>query len=332
MSWGLVVAGVGAAVGGASSIVAGNAASKGAAEAARTQQQATLAAQQQIKQGAQQATARLQPYATEGAAARRYSNALLGLGTASPGTTGANGQLTGGGKDWKGYEEQWKPTTLNNPTSPWFAYLAANPDKSWGENFHAWSGGRYGEPGELPGQSTMSTPQDIEADRAAAYAAFDKSPYAAAADYGATKAQQTIMGNAGANSRVLSGRTANLTQQNATGFKANALLSYLNDLNGVGQRGYEADTNISNANIGAAGQVANYGVNGASNTANALLASGQAKTDGIQNAGLILANALGTYGGYKSGQSTTKTPGSYYGGTSVGGSLTNGANAMLRGF
>lgn len=317
--------------GGASSILGGKSAKKAAAQAAAQQQQATLAAQQGVRQATQQATARLQPYSTEGAAARRGYNALLGLPTATTGTVGANGQVSGGGKDWAGYEQQWKPTTINNPTSPWHQYWqqAQQQGKSWGEAFYDWSGGQYGEPGEMPGQSQVSTPQDIEADRTAAYAAFDKSPYAAAADYGEQKAQQTIMGNAGANGRVLSGRTANLTQANATGFKANALLDYMNQLNGVGQRGYEADTNIGNAAIGAAQTVGNYGVQGAANSSNALLAGSQAQQSGMQNAGLILANALGTYGGYKSGQTSGTKPGSYYGGSSLGGALGAGANGLV---
>ncbi len=331
------IATIGSAIfGGVSSILSGNSQKKAAAQAAAQQQQATLAAQAGVRQATQQATARLQPYSTEGSAARRSYNALLGLPTASTGTVGANGQVGGGGKDWEGYAEQWRPTTLNNPTSPWHAYWqqAQQQGKSWGEAFYDWSGGQYGEPGEKPGASTVSTPQDIEADRTAAYAAFDKSPYSAAANYGEQKAQQQIMGTAGANSRVLSGRTANLTQANATGFKANALLDYMNQLNGVGQRGYEADTNIGNAAIGAAQTVGNYGVNGAANTSNALLAGSQAQQSGMQNAGLILANALGTYAGYKKpGTGTTgAAAGSYYGGQPLGSSLTSGANALLRGF
>lgn len=301
-----------AVIGAGASIYAGNKASKAAEAAGRQQQQATAAAQAGVTNATQQATARLQPYSTEGTAARRGYNALLGLPTA---TTGAPGTSAGGGKDWAGYWGQVGPTTQNNPTSPWHR-VAAQTDGSpeaLGKAYYEWSNGSQGAPGELPGEQQVSTPQDIAADRTAAYDAFNASPYAVAAQTGADKAQSVIMGNAGANSRVLSGRTANLTQQNATAYKQNALLSYMDQLNGVGQRGYEADTNIGNAAIGAAQTVGNYGVNGAAQQGNALMTAGQAQSDGMTNAALIVGNALGNYGAGKTTNTNKTAPGSYYG-------------------
>ena len=315
MSVAWVAAGV-AAVGVGVSASQGAAAASSATAAGRAQQQAALAAQAGQSQQFNRAQGILGPYSREGRNARGSYNALLGI-RSSVGGGGGDGQT--GEKDWKAYEEQWRPTTVENRTSSFFTYLeqqkAQNPDKPWGQIFYEWSGGRYGEPGTLAAEGRDQTDEELAAARTGAYEAFNQSPYAVAAQTGADAAQRTIMGNAGANARVLSGRTLNATQQNATAYKQNALLSYMDQLNGVAARGFDADSGIVSAGQTFANNSGAAALQGANAQANALNNAAAARSDGWANAAGFIGAAGGLYTGLKKPTTTptTTAPGSYYG-------------------
>lgn len=312
MSVAWVAVGVSAVVGAAASASSANAQASAATAAGRAQQQAALANQAGQAQQYNRAQGTLGPYSREGANARGYYNALLGVRSNVGG--GADSGATGG-KDWKAYEEQWRPTTVENRTSPFFADLerqrAANPNISWGEAFYNWSGGRYGEPGTLAAEGRDQTDAELAASRDGAYQAFEASPYSAAAQYGETKGMQAIMGAAGAGGGVLRGRTANALADNARGYKANALLSYMNDLNGVAARGFDADSGIVSAGQTFANNSGAAALQGANAQANALMGAGQAKA-GMYSDIAGFASMLGGMAYGSGGAKTTQKPGSYY--------------------
>lgn len=334
------IATIGSALfGGVSSILGGNAASRSAAQAGRIQAGATAAATQTQREQLDRATQTLSPYAREGTAARRSYNALLGIPTtAGPNAGGAASQSRGQ------ILEDWvrQRVASGDQLAPTRERYAAMGQKN-GEllpNYETWLEQTLTNNGvsaddivngarQAPGAGPQDNASTLDADRTAAYGAFNQSPYAVAAQTGADKAQQTIMGNAGANSRVLSGRTLNATQNNATQYKQNALLSYMDNLNGVAARGFDADSGIASAGQTFANNSSSAALQGAANQGNALMQGAQARQDGLQGAGTILANALGTYAGYKT-SGANRSPGSYFAKPASGGAAAPGGfNGLL---
>lgn len=309
---------IGAAVIGAgASLYAGDQAASAANNAANAQ---TAASQQAIRLQEQQrdiATQTLTPYVQEGNAARSYYNAFLGLpGPSSGSATGAasSSGLPQSRPDYAGYRAQWDPTTAGNPSSPWHQIEAGlgdpnapDYDQRWAEAYNRFGGPQIGTTytQDPSAPQTPQSPQDIAATRDQAYAAFEQSPYVAASNYGMQQAQNAIMGSAGAGAGVLRGRTVNALQNNATGYRANALLSYMDSLNGVAARGFDASSGIASAGQTFANNAGAAAIQGAAGRSNALMAGASAQSQGILGAATI--------GAYGVGQYANRPLGSYYG-------------------
>lgn len=311
-----------ASIGG--SLLSGNAQAKAAKKAAALQQQATNQAVSLQRNANDQANAIYRPYVAEGDEARRRYNALLGLPSQSTQTPV---------EDYAGYRARWEPTTRNNPTSPFHRMVAgldpSSPDydKQWSRAYRDFGGPEIGFADAAP--QAAPTQSDIDAARADVDAGFDASPQAAAGRYGAERATNAIMGNAGANSRVLSGRTLNAVQQNETGYRANALLSYMDQLGGVSQTGFNAGTGIAQAGQTFANNAGNLVTQGAANTGAGYVNAAAAQGEGMSNGLTLAAWLAGQRGGAKP-TGSTKT-GSFYAQPPVtmAQGPTGSANALL---
>jgi len=252
MAWGLVAAGVsaaaslgGAAMSASASRRAGEQAAQSASAASAAEQDAARRALDLQREQYRNAWGLLAPAARDGRRAQSYVNSILygGRGatpgaavpkgtqagkpapTGSAGAEGAAAATPAPTPDWDAYEAQWRPTTLNNPTSPFFAYLAAHPDKSWGENFYDWSGGRYGAPqmtdyadtnqaildqyGDLMGDTPTADLGDVMGDyrNTPMYQMSEDAIAAdtAASDLATSKALEEFMHRAGASGSAISG-------------------------------------------------------------------------------------------------------------------------------
>lgn len=368
MSWVAVAVGVGTAVTGvAGSVMSSNAARSGAnaqsaaaQSASATERAAAERAEQLQREQYLNSWALLAPDARAGSRAQSYVNAILYGGrratpAAPTGRNGATDNVWGDGTknptmpkpaaaggvtasgaatrpaavpDWAAYEAEWRPTTLNNPTSPFHQYLAqaqaADPNLTWGEAFYNWSGGIYGRPASVDYAETNDGLLDEYGDLMGDYETADLDQVmgdfrgtpmwamtedaiaadSAASDLATQKALQEFMHRAGASGGVLSGNALRgeaelrnefgvANSQNAASRRQQTFGDWLDQLQGQVGIGRTARSGMVSGGANFAGAAGDLIISQGDSAARAATTTANARARASQATSDAWANALG---------------------------------------